>query len=521
MNKQYAGGAHVSMWPPYFPKKKRERGLAALVPVYDQDTLLWGVHVTQKNGVETDIFSWQELVSYSLLYNLDCYVYKLLGKNGFPFFAQALGDERCEAHIANSSKTVTMLSVRGERGRQVKFITSCVWGWRKQPTVDFLKALGHIFDEFDYGVYPSPGSLGQNSLKMMLAPALLGYERDEDGIERAVYEKPHRYSRPSAMLRQRLIDYASGGRADDFANHQQEYETVYETDFDNHHANQALQGVPVDGYETFGLVGVWKNNLQRLGEYALAYVECRVTIPEGNVRKISPFYTRHSDGQLWWETDPGVYYGWYFSPMISEMVKAGYEVEIGYGWGWRELSKFLVPLIERAIALRTSFKKRGMELESDLTKSLIVATLGSFGTQPYRLKLVSKQERQDGDERFLDLDAKPCEGLLTPYYLRRIEEPDAPHLTQVLYAIVMFANVELYKLMLAEEANGNEVLWSNYDAIITEGPPTIALVRKKLKVLHKFRSLGKRSYNDSKGGKHPGVKQAALDILVAVSLPDI
>ncbi len=513
-------GSHVSMWPSYFPRKKRERGLAFLSWSGAGSVDRGECRITHMNGAMDAIHSWEELVSYQFHYSTDLYIYKMVGKNGFPFFHEAVAQslvirEGCttpdvQIHIANSSKTVTMISVRGPKNKQVKIVSTSVWGFRREPTLAFLQALWHIFEAFDYGVHPSPASLGQATIRHSMV------EQAEMGGE-----KPRRFSRPSAMLRDRLLLYGSGGRADDFAEHTAEYPIVYETDFDNHYANQALMGVPVDGYETFGLLGCFTDNLEYLGEFALAYVECKVTIPEGLPRrKISPFYTRHDDHLLYWETEPGAYYGWFFTPMIAQMVKVGYTVERGYGWGWRELSKFLVPFIEHAVACRSACKARGMELESDLIKGVIVGALGSFGTQPWRYVLVGKDEEQEGDEMFLDLEAKPCDGLSTPYYLRRVEEPDAPHLTQILYAVVMWANVELYKLALLEEEQGNTVLMTNYDAVFTTDAATVAQVKRKVKQLHNFRSLGKRSYTHSQGRITPGVRHQHPDSPVSSSLPD-
>ena len=486
MNKDRTG--HVSMWPDYFPHKKRERLLAYLYPLPDK----LGYEVRCENDWIFFIHSWQELKQCMFDNKLEVHTYKLL--KSFLYFDDAVKDNHACVHLANSSKQVVMITARGPKNIQCKLVSSTCWGWRKEPDEIYIKALRNIYDTFDYGVHPSPGSLGTNALKSMLAP--------KKG------EKAHRYSRPSSMLRNRLFTYGSGGRADDFSLYE-EYEIAYEQDFDNHYANTAMQGVPTDGTRKFGLTGIPTDDLTIMGEFRVCFTEAWITIPnnEDSIRKFSPFYTRDKNG-LSWQTRPGRYHGYYWSPVIKACIDAGYKVEIGSGWGWTHLDKFLVPFIERAIELRQHFKEQDMPLEAQMTKGLIVATLGRFGMKPYNLELISKEDKQPGDEILLDMEYVPKRdgSPVTGYYIRRKEEPNASNLTQVLYYIIAQANLALYYRCIAEEENGNTVIMTNYDSLMCLEPPTLDMTGLKLKTHHKLRPMGRRSYESKEARIRPGVK---------------
>lgn len=495
-NKRDRSG-HVSMWPDFFPRKKRERLIAWLILLAGTKTY----EVRVENGWVFFVHDWAEMRGLALQLRLDVYTWKLLK---FAYLDDAVHDAKARVHIINSSKQIGSITIYGDRNAQAKILSCSSWGWREEPTEFFVKALRLIFDTFDYGTHPSPGSLGQNALKTMLRPA--------------PGEIPHRYSRPSSMLRHRLFEYGSGGRSDDFHLYE-EYDVVYEQDFDNHYANMALKGVPVDGYERFGLAGFPDTDLEIMGEYRLCYVECWITVQRDNIRKFSPFYIRNG-GQLSWCTNPGTYHGYYWSPTIKACLDAGYEVEIGAGWGWRTLDQFLEPLILAAIGLREYFKAmaaialeedreedyRLFSLCADMTKGLIVSTLGRFGMRDYRLELVPEEAYQDGDEPMLDMEYVPAKhgSPTTGYYLHRVEEPDANHLTQILYYIISQANLALYKRCLEEEENGNTVIMTNYDALICTGPPTVSMVGLKQKTHHRLRNIKKRSYDSNEASIHPG-----------------
>jgi hypothetical protein len=473
------------MWPDFFPRTKRDRLIAFIVPM--------GNTAYEIRCVNDWIFfahSYGELKSIMLEFKLELYTFKL---RKFIWLKDAINDINSTVSLANSSKQIVSISIKGKKNRQVKIVSTAGWGYNKEPDMKFLGALATIFTDFDYGIHPSQGSLGQNALKAMLYPGK---------------DKPlHRYSRPADMLRRKLIDFGSGGRADDFSLYE-EYEVAYENDFNNHYAEQAKLGVPVDGYERFGLTGVPSDDLSVLGEFRLSYVECWITIPDGSIRKFSPFYIRGDDG-LQWATLPGRYHGYYFSPVVKAILDAGYRVEIGAGWGWSTLDKFLVPFIEKAIALREKYKAEGNELCAQLVKGMIVATLGRFGMRPYRLELVDKEHKQDEDEMFLAhdyvpaVDGSPTTGL----YIHKVVEMDSPNLTQVLYWIISQANLALYYRCLAEEESGNTVIMTNFDALILEQPSILDQQGLKQKTYKKLRPLGRRSFKHADGQVTPGVKR--------------
>ena len=472
------------MWPDYFPREKRERLLAYLIPMGTTGYEIWCY-----NDWIFFAHSWQELKDIAIANHLEIHMYQV---RKFLWIKDVLKDDYATVSLINSSKQISTINAKGRHNRQFKIVSTVGWGYHKEPNIMYLTTLMDIYEEFGQGVHPSQGSLGQNVLKAMLYPG--------EG------QPMHRYSRPADMLRRRLIEHGSGGRADDFSLYE-EYEVAYEDDFNNFYAEQAKLGVPVDGYERFGMAGLPSDDIQILGEFRLSYVECWVTIPDGCIRKFSPFFIRGRDG-LEWATKPGIYHSYYWSPVVKAILEAGYTVRIGAGWGWQTLDKFLVPFIELAIAIREKFKAQGKEFHAQLTKGVIVATLGRFGMRPYRLELVDKEHHLPTDEMFLAMDYVPARdgSPTTGMYIRKIEEPDSPNLTQVLYWIISQANLALYYRCLAEEEAGNTVIMTNFDALILEQPSKLNMQGLKEKTYKKLRPLGRRSFKHADGQVTPGVK---------------
>ena len=465
----------LSMWPDFFPRKKRERTLAFFL----EDKVI------SEHGEVWFPTSYEELKIIMFSNDLDIYIWKFLGRNGFKWFDDSKRDRKATINIANSSRTITTISIKGPYNKLVKIISSCSWGWRKPVTMEFITALRHVLDLFDYGDHPSPGSLGTNGIRHEIQMS-----------------NGKRYKRPGNLLRRRLFNYGFGGRSDDFSD-PVEYEKVYEFDFDNHYANVSLGGVPVEEADTLGLSGVFRRDIRFLDDYATALCECNIIIEKE--LEVSPFYVKGKDGLLSWATKPGTYYGFYWKEMIVAAVDAGCIVEIGYSWCWKTLDKFMNPFIYKSLDIRSKFKELGMDLEASMSKNVIVSAFGSFGMKPIRIVLVDVSEKQDDDEPFLDAESTAGEGLSTGYYMHVVEVPNSPKLTQVMYYIIMLGSMEIYNRLEEEFSCGNKVIATNYDAITTVGPPTASIVRGKVKELWKYHQLGLRSYRHRDGEKRPGV----------------
>ena len=493
------------MWPDYIPKNKRERVLSYLV----EHRLITEI------GEVFDIDSYEQLKSTMFDNNLDTYVYRFLGIHGFMWFNEAVNDPAATISIANSSGSIVSIAIKGPRGKLVKIISTVSWGWRKEPTPEFIKALRNVLDKFDYGIHPSPGSLGSNGLKQSFP------------------EGKSRFSRPPNKLRNILFKYGSGGRADDFSTPGRKYDTVWESDFDNHYANQARGGVPAGRYRRYGVKGEfvdWNEFQDRHippggsdnGGFTML-CECMVTVDQEVLQKST--YTSHSGkevyvpiiyrrnekgseemGRLTWIKEAGSYYGYYWYPMVQEMVRAGYRVRVGIVYFWDELDHFMDPFILHALDAREYFKSEGMRLEEGMCKMVIVSTFGRFGMRPYTLKLIPKSERQEGDIPFGDTSAMPCEGVSTEYFVRRIENENSPNLTQVMYYIIACANVAIYRWLLNEAMLGNELVASDYDAGYTVEYPNVTAGMKQKK--HKnYEQNGLRSHDSNRGKVQPGLQK--------------
>ena len=345
----------LSRWPDFFPRKPRERTLAYLI-----DNCLT---IRQPDGSPSSftIEDYEHLKGLMFHFNLDVYVWRFVGKNGLLWFGEIMGDEKATINMANSSKTISSISLKGPRNRVVKILSTSTWGWRKEPTIDFLNALYNVFQAFDYGVHPSPGSLGTNGVKTTLA------------------KTQTRYTRPGNVLRRELFQFGSGGRADEF-NDPQEYADAYQFDFDNHYATVAQEGIPAARPQIEGRLGIWCTP-DKIEGFATAFCQVRVTIH--NILDVAPFYVRDKHGGLHWIKEPGVYEWWMWKEMIQCCIDAGCTVEVGYCYCWKELDYFLNPFIEGALEIRNYFKSKGMKLEEKMTKSAVVATFGSFGMRPF------------------------------------------------------------------------------------------------------------------------------------------
>jgi len=355
----------LSRWPDYFPRSNRDRTLSFLV-----DDILTISGEEPQQFVVNDYWHLKVLM---FRFNLDVYVQKFLGKNGFRWIDNAVRDDKASINLANASRSIVSISIKGPHNSVRKIVASSAWGWRKQPTMDFIHALQEVFDSFDYGVHPSPGSLGANSVKTIIGAELDG----------------KRYTRPGNPLRRVLLDYGCGGRADEF-DEPREYEDAFTFDYDNFYARKALLGVPAGRPEETGLYAdfvvddlAWSEDITILDEYATAFCQVKVTVPD-NI-SVAPFYIRNADGSLHWITEPGVYFWWHWKQMIECMLHAGCKVEIGHIYGWRELDTFLEAFITRSLNLRYRLKYEKKKLQESMVKQMIVSTFGSFGMRPFVL----------------------------------------------------------------------------------------------------------------------------------------
>lgn len=440
---------HVSQWPSYYRDIPRDRNLAYIELTDDT------VYTLTTEDVEKIVIdSYKKLIEVGFELNLDIYIHKLFGRSGFLWIDEAI-DSGASARIAQSSNVCTILSIKGEKNKIVKIISVVAWGENLPPTIHFIKALRAIFDKYGHGTYPSASSLGQ--------AAMIDWHK-QLGLKR--------FYRPSSMLRQKLFKYGSGGRVDDLDLYK-EYSKKYTADICNSYASQAYSGVPIGKHETIRLIDWYTNDMSEIEEYSACFCQSRITIPEDlPIRKFSPFYIRREDGRLKWENRPGTYTGWYWSPMLRRCIEIGYKVEIAFCYCWKELNHFLKNWVVEVIGLREYFRNKYMYLEEEICKRIIVSAIGVFAMRDSEQTIITENNKQEGDIRFLDLQIEGLEPMATDYYVRTRHKPDSNNLTQVAYFIIMKNNIELYDRCIAEEMEGNIVIRTYFDSISTMYPPT-------------------------------------------------
>ena len=496
------GHNHVSQSFAYARQVPRLRVLAYLQPVYVEYTEKVVAYIVRlETGSRFLVKSHQQLVELMVIEHLDVYVKELYGKRGYIWLEEAIASKDCKGFIAESSKQLVSLSIRHKNGKKsrttVKIISARCWEYDCTVDMEFLRTIRMVFDLYGWGVHPSPGALGYESMSQ---------HHKSQGF------RP--ISRPSAMLRKKLFDYSSGGRADDFSLSTQ-YRKVWVSDADNSYASQAANGVPSGREvpcECIGFKDVFTSDTTILEEFRASWCQARITIPVDFHNKISPIYKRESSGLLRWITTPGVYEGYWWSDMIARCIRAGFIVELAYCWCWRELDKFLVEWILEIIELREWLRNQPKyKRVADIVKRIIVSAIGRFGMHDSTTTLILREHRQEGDEPFMNLNAVDDEPLSTPYYTRTVDEPDSKNLTQVASYIIMKNNVALYDRAIGEELNGNEVISTNYDSIVTTKPPTLEVSRGlgkwKVEVHNHYTQKGLRSHESDESTKRPGVKR--------------
>ena len=458
----HSGEQHTSYWPSYYRDKKRHRTLAFLSPQYDNEENVIAYYVYTENHDTYFVDSLESLLDLAFKESLDIYVHRISVKRKTNDFIWLKESESMGATIIIPHSSGIISNITYKRSNKVaKVIATCAWGYKHPPSMSFLLALRHIFDYIDIGEYPSQGSLGQELM-----------------IEWHRLQGKKRYHRPNHHLRHKLFSDGSGGRRDDF-DLSCDLDLEYQSDINNSYAAQASSGVPVDTCETIRLINWYTEDLSELQEYKVSFCQARITIPDGSREKFGPFYTRSEFGKLSWQSKPGVYYGWWWSPMLKRCVDVGYKVEIGFCYCWRDLDRFLELWADNLIEARQHFSHEGMTLEEDLCKGIIVSAIGYFAMRDEKQILVGREHKQEGDEPYLDLLAECDESMITDYFIRTIQTPNSNQLTQVAYYVIMKNNIELYDRALAEEAAGNYVISTYYDMVATKDFPTQPIGKSK------------------------------------------
>lgn len=441
---------HTSYYPAYY-RDPRTRTLAWILPIYDEQEYIVAYTLYILDREKYIVTSYDELVSWAFHFKLDVYTNKLFGNGAFIWTAEAIS-KGAKIHVSPSSKIANKITVFGtshNKRSQIQIVSVSGWGYNSHPDKHFMGALKNVLDYYGHGIYTSAASLGQN--------AIADWHRQQ---------KLPRYHRPSRMLRHKLFKYGSGGRADDWGLAKQ-VKAKFQIDLNNSYAAQAKSGVPVLGCESIGLVDHYTDDTTLLEEYTTAFVQARITVT-ADVGKFAPFYLRDELGELHWVTDAGVYEGWWWSNMLARCMQRGCKVEIAFAWCWRELDTFLSPWVDEIVAMRQHFKEEGKELEEDISKRIIVSAIGCFGTHDCTVTIVTAENAVEGDEPFLDLQVDGYDSMYTGYYLHTEDKPDANHLTQVAYYIIMRNNIALFDRALEEEQTGNLVIKTYYDAIYLE-----------------------------------------------------
>lgn len=479
---------HVSRWPSYDLKEEPPRGLAAWDEIHD---------ITVTSDGEVIYFTtWQQWKKEVTERRLIIFCHRI---TDLPFFDEL----RQRAKVKGGGVKIYVTRTNHISGVYIKskfsawIIERRVWddGYAP-PDADFLRTMQDVF-KVNGRYAPTPGSLGEKKIRETLPIGT-------------------RYSRPSVMLRNRMLSNKFGGRADTIES-KKKYKVLYEQDANGFYPYCSL--LTIDPSETPGGFGNAKRplvDISILDRFFSYYVYAHVTIPIGiKQSRFGPLVVRNNSGDLEYPTTPGkTLDGWWWKHELDDAREAGWEVTIYKGYGWEKSSNWLEQWVRNMWELRqtTSGKVK------DIIKKETNAAIGRFGMEPETLTLIDEEDRQDGDLPYIIEDAGRWDTSITRLAIHVEPQIDANHLTHIYSYILSRARCVLRDKLLAEELAGTEPILSNYDSVYTKREPVPSLTTglgigqwKTLIIdeatIHAPRSVSGKYRDGAYFSKRPGVRK--------------
>jgi hypothetical protein len=269
---------------------------------------------------------------------------------------------------------------------QVRNLTVCSC-WARGIDENLLPDLRKLFVLLDTGVYATPGSTGQATIKRLWAG-------ERPGTFKTGFE---RHYRPSLQLIGALQKHAIGSRREAYRP-REIFDEAYELDACNGYASQT--GELPAGHETYYKCGdsdLWRDPR---GDLFTWCGHCWISIYDSGLapNDVAPFAVRDEYGKLHWPTAPGTYQAWLWSFEAEELRRREAEGEpirllgVEEAWAWTDSTKQLAEWQVYMDQKRREAKAESKEL-SDLVKLCIVAGIGAFG-MPYEFLNISAEERE-------------------------------------------------------------------------------------------------------------------------------
>lgn len=447
----------VSYWPEYASKPRNR-----VIAVWDRDRL-----VTEHGDIHMPT-SYTNFVDILFKNKLDLYCNSILSFQYIPEAVEA-GDEV----LATARREVCGLRIK--RGRETRWVGEIkTWG-RLVGTATALQDIRLLMQLCGVGTYISPSALGQ-------------------AVWRSVWqgEQARRVSRPPGALRESLLSNLVGGRADLFVTGEH-HEILYEIDLRSAYAAQCV-ALPVG---TAVRIPASTSLDYCNTAYLTWYSRCEITIFATLVMGVFPL--RQKDKTVY-PVERGSYTVWLWKEEALEAEKAGCGISILQGWGWVKSDSTSALWAARMNALRDEAQN---ERVADMLKAAIVAAIGRHGMGPWRYTVIH--------ERYATPDDLPMiwEHGLSIFWLRKTYDYDSSQLTHWYSYIMAKCRTTLYQRMMAEQAAGNQVIASNYDAIYLRRPTMLPtggeLGEWRERALHQAEIPYLRAIDSIEKRKMPGV----------------
>lgn len=332
------------LFPSYIPGKPTNRMLAYLD----------GTKITTENQQVYQLYSIADLASLLYQENLLLFVESIAG------LPDSWLDYCIDFAKVWCNKRGTPVSIQFQFiGGATRWVTmSKSWGYKK-PSMHFLQNLRRFFNHMDSGVSTGPGGLGLTKLRSSwLSQFRLTW-------------KAHRHERPNWGACEEMQQKGMGARSDD-APTRETFDFIWELDRKNAYGADLASELPTGPACRF-LDGIGHE------EYRIFVADCTVTVPEDQLFGFFPF--RNAESELTYPVRVGQYRTWLWSNQVAMCRRHGLTVEIGDGWGWREVTTDCARFVQEMERLRDCAPIKQL---ADWVKLCLVAAIGRLNSSPYR-----------------------------------------------------------------------------------------------------------------------------------------
>jgi len=429
---------HSGFWPLY-QSAGRARGLA----------LFDGRLLATEAGSCEHVPDYESLVGLAADLRADVYTRSLLDCVAFPWLIDALNDPRATVLASTSGGVVGITWQVGRR--RVWLASSQAWG-EAAPSLPFLRRLRSLFTYCGVGTYATPAALGE-------------------AVWRASREG-ERLSCPSLACARDLHAYSIGGRADTPGLGLTLAE-AYEQDMRSAYVHLVTR-VPA------GTAASFLREPLDTGLYASWFARCVVTVPSGCALTRSgwsPIPVRGLSAAVQYPAFPGTYGEdgalWLWRQEVLAAREGGAQVQVMGGWGWPRMDDGNTRWAAAMVGLREGAPSDGM---AAWIKTAAVAAIGRHAAhRQYSLVLDSDPTHDLAVDKPVEIrySGDPYAGPNNCFWLHPLPDERRYMLPQWFYHTVMRCRLEMFNRARHEEANGNEVIALNFDAIYTKHHATL------------------------------------------------